>query len=87
MRARSRSVQDRVDRDDEAVVLVDRRVVRLSPLAVALVDACGAGWAEDADLAEALVSRFGMPPGGGSPLEATRAALRDLADEGVVDLG
>jgi hypothetical protein len=77
---------DRVDRDGEAAVLVDRRVVRLSPLAVTLVDAC-TEWADERDLAEALVARFGPPPEGTSPLESTRAALRELAAQGLVDLG
>ena len=85
MRARSRPVLDRVDRNGEAAVLVERRVVRLSPLAVALVDRC-ADWAEEGDLAVELVRRFGEPPDGTSALQATRGALQDLAAEGLVDL-
>jgi hypothetical protein len=79
-------VADRVDRDGEAVVLVDRRVVRLSPLAVALLAACD-DWAADQELADQLVSRFGVPPDGLAPLESTRAALLDLESQGLVDLG
>ena len=76
---------DRVDRGGEAAVLVGRRVVRLGPLAVSLVDAC-AEWTLDEDLAALLVARHGAPPEGTSPLESTRDALRDLAAEGLVDL-
>jgi hypothetical protein len=86
VRARRRPVLDRVDRDGEAAVLVDRRVVRLSPLAVALVDACP-DWVPDDELAAVLVARFGQPQDAGSALESTRAALRDLAAQGLVDLG
>jgi hypothetical protein len=77
-----------VDRCGESVVLVDRRVVRLSPLAVTLLDLLDARdeWALDHELAGELVDRFGVPPEGRTPLESTRTALRDLEAEGLVDL-
>ncbi len=75
---------DRVDRAGEAVVLVGRRVVRLSPLAVSLLDGCE-DWTADVTLASALVAQFGTPPGGQTPLESTQAALRDLEAEGLVE--
>jgi len=84
VRARRRPVLDRVDRSGEAVVLVGRRVVRLSPLAVSLLDGCE-DWTSDVTLAGALVARFGPPPGGQTPLESTRVALRDLEAEGLVE--
>jgi hypothetical protein len=84
VKARRRPVVDRVDRDGEAVVLVGRQVVRLSPLAVCLVDAC-IDWAQDRELAAELVRRFGEPPET-DPLESTRSALRDLAAQELVDL-
>ena len=82
---------DRVDRCGESVVLVDRRVVRLSPLAVTLLDLLDLldahdGWVPDHELAGGLVARFGTPPEGHLPLESTRTALRDLQGEGLVDL-
>jgi hypothetical protein len=67
------------------VVLVDRQVVRLSGLAVALLDGC-AGWTDEDALAAQLVNRFGEPSDGASPLERTRTALSDLAAQGLVDL-
>jgi hypothetical protein len=79
-------VGDRVDRQGEAVVLVDREVVRLSPLAVELVDRC-AEWTDESDLAGAVVARFGPPPEGVDPTLATVEALRALHDRGVVELG
>jgi hypothetical protein len=79
-------VQDRVDRHDEAVVLVDRQVVRLSPLAVELVDRC-ADWTDEAVLTQAALDRFGPPPEGVDPRQATRDALTALRDRGVVELG
>lgn len=86
MRARALPVLDRVDRQGQAVVLVDRDVVRLSPLAVELVDRC-AEWTEESDLTLAMVARFGPPPEGVDPTVATVAALRALHDRGLVDLG
>lgn len=68
------------------MVLVDRDVVRLSPLAVELVDRC-AEWTEESDLTLAMVARFGPPPEGVDPTVATVAALRALHDRGLVDLG
>ena len=75
---------DRVDRDGGALALVGTSVVRLSPLAVALLDACAQDWTEPAVLAEALVARFGESDG--DAVDATRAVLVTLADEGLVEL-
>lgn len=86
MRARRLPVQDRVDRDGEAVVLVDRRVVRLSPLAVELVDRCS-DWTDVRDLTRAALDRFGPPPEGVDPHGATFEALTSLSDQGVLELG
>ena len=85
MIARSRPVDDRVDRDGEAVVLIGDRAVRLSAVATAVVDAC-TDWTDVDDLATRLVSRFGPPPGADAA-RATRAVLAELAEQGLVDLG
>ncbi|WP_195908194.1 hypothetical protein [Nostocoides sp. HKS02] len=76
---------DRVDREGEAVVLVDRQVVHLSALAVVLLDAC-ADWTEVSQLVEVAVARCGPTPEGVDPREATAAALSELHDQGLVDL-
>lgn len=85
MRARRVDPVDHLVRDGESVALVGRRVVRLSPLATALLAAC-TGWEDAPTLAARLEARFGAPPAGSS-LAATEAALRDLRDEGLVELG
>lgn len=86
MRARRLPVQDRIDRHGEAVVLVDRQVVRLSPLAVELVDRCS-DWTDECDLTQAALDRFGPPPEGVDPRAATLEALTALRDRGVLELG
>lgn len=85
MRVRARPVADRVDRDGEAVVLLGRGVVRLSALGTTLLDAC-AEWTTSDELTEVLVRAFGSPPAGQDPAEGTRAALRSLASQGLVEL-
>lgn len=67
-------------------MLVDRQVVRLSPLAVELVDQCP-DWTEEAVLTQAALDRFGPPPEGVDPHQATLDALTTLRDRGVVELG
>lgn len=86
MRARRLPVQDRIDRDGEAVVLVDRQVVRLSPLAVVLMDCCS-DWTDVGDLTQAALDRFGPPPVEVDPRVATLEALTALRDQGVLELG
>jgi hypothetical protein len=83
--ARRRPVDDRLDRDGAAVVLVGDRAVRLSAVATVVVDACPE-WTDADDLASLLVSRFGPPPGADAA-RATRAVLAELARVGLVDLG
>ena len=85
MRARYLPAADRVDRDGEAVLLVDREVVRISALATALLDAC-VDWTPVSELAETLLTEFGPTPEGVDPLAATEAALVTLRDQGLVEL-
>jgi hypothetical protein len=86
VKARRLPVTDRIDRHGEAVVLVGREVVRLSPLAVELVDRCS-DWTDDGDLTQAALDRFGPPPEGVDPRAATLEALTALRDRGVLELG
>jgi hypothetical protein len=86
VKARRLPVTDRIDRHGEAVVLVGREVVRLSPLAVELVDRCS-DWTDDSDLTQAALDRFGPPPEGVDPRAATLEALTALRDRGVLELG
>jgi hypothetical protein len=78
-------VLDRVDREGEAVVLVDRQVVHLSALAVVLLDAC-TDWTEVSQLSEVAVARYGPAPEGVDHREVVATALSDLHDQGLVDL-
>ena len=85
MRARYLPAADRVDRDGEAVLLVGRDVVRLSALATTLLDACS-DWTPVSELVDVLLAEFGPTPEGVDPAVATNAALRTLADQGLVEL-
>jgi Coenzyme PQQ synthesis protein D (PqqD) len=85
VRARALPVLDRVERDGESVVLAGRQVVRLSALATALLDACR-DWCVIEDLAGELVAQFGDPPWGDAR-SVTAAALTELRDQGLVELG
>jgi hypothetical protein len=85
VKARRLPVADRVERDGESVVLVDRQVVRLSELATALLELC-AEWATPHELAGGLLDRVGEPPAGVDPVVAVESALRALHDEGLVEL-
>jgi hypothetical protein len=78
-------VLDRIDREGEAVVLVGRRVVRLSVLAVGLLDACP-DWTEQSELTDTALLLFGSPPEGLDPHRATVTALLALRDQGLVEL-
>ena len=84
MRARALPVLDRLDREGGAVVLLGRQVVRLSPLAAALLDACD-DWRGVEELAGQLVAQFGDPPSGDAR-SMTAAALTELRDQGLVEL-
>ena len=86
MKARRLPVADRVERDGESVVLVDRQVVRLSTLATALLELCR-DWATAPELARGLLDRVGEPPDGVDPVVATESALATLRDQGLVELG
>ena len=86
MRARRRPVLDEYHEDGEAAVFVDGNVVVLSPLATHLLILVGDDWTELAAIASGLEEAFGPPPGETSSDEATRSALGELQEQGILDL-
>lgn len=66
---------ERLDRDGEAIALVGTDVVRLSALAVVVLDACPS-WTDPTELAPVLVARFGPPEG--DPVAAVQSVLDAL---------
>lgn len=83
-KARALAVDDQVVRDGESVVLVGQRVILLSALATTLLQACP-DWTDLLALTEHLLARFG-PPQDGDAVEATRAAVHELHEQGLVEL-
>lgn len=84
---------ERLDRDGEAVALVGTAVVRLSALAVVVLDTCWPASVRVEDLAAVLVERFGQPGDGaetdgtsGDAVAATLEVLEALAAQGLVEL-
>jgi hypothetical protein len=70
----------------ESAVLVDDRVFVLSELATVILEAVGSGTVEVEHVAAVLGERFGAPPDGMDLLDATAAALRELAEQGLVEM-
>lgn len=82
MRVRRTEVLDEVVRGDEAVVLVQGQVLRVSALAHS-VRALTGDWTELEDLAVALATRHGEPDG--DPVELLRTVVADLESVGLVE--
>jgi hypothetical protein len=85
LRARRLPLRDEYVEDGEAAVLVDGRVLVLSPLATHLVGVVADEWTDLAPLSQALVAAFGAPPSG-TAADATAEALRVLHAEGIVEI-
>ena len=83
MKIRSVPPVDRLDRDGEALLLYEGRVVRLGPIGVAITT-LAADEVDLADVASALEQRFGVPDGQ-TVWEATRDAVDDLIAFGALD--
>lgn len=81
MIVRTRPYADLLEADQQALVLYEGRLLRVSALALAIIRLCETGSALG-DLAAALRERFGPPAG--SALEATTAAVNDLVAQGVL---
>ena len=86
MRARRRRAVDEYVEDGRAAVFSTAGVVVvLSELATVAWSVLGEAWTPVADVADALTSRFGSPEGGDG-FGATEAALRALAEHGLVEV-
>jgi hypothetical protein len=87
IRARRYEIVDEYAEDGRTAVYTrDGLVVLLSELASLAWSALGEDWMTVDAVAEVLVAEFGSPPAGGSVSESTEAALRALADRGLVEL-
>jgi hypothetical protein len=86
LRVRRRAFVDEYVEDGESAVMVEDRILVLSPLATATLSAMGSGWVEVPGLAADLGRVFGAPPDGMHVMEATEAVLRGLAHDGVVEI-
>lgn len=70
--------------DGESAVLVEDQVFVLSPLATSLLAAIGGSVRDVAEVAGVLGDAFGAPPDGTALVDATEAAVRELAAQGLV---
>lgn len=86
MRARRLPVLDEYVEGDEAVVFVGGNVIALSELATAALHAVGQEWTPAEEVSTALTARFGRPPEGVDPGEATKATLLLLAEHAIVEV-
>ena len=70
----------------ESAVLVDDQVFVLSEVGATILEAIGSELVELEHVAEVLGERFGAPPDGTDLFDATAAALRELAEQGLVEM-
>jgi hypothetical protein len=84
MRARRLEIIDQVVEGDESVVLVGHTVIRLSPLATALLAELEE-WTASSALTAAMTDVFGPPPEGTDAVAAVEAALMDMAGQGLIE--
>ncbi|USQ76204.1 hypothetical protein [Ornithinimicrobium cryptoxanthini] len=82
MRVRAQQVLDEVVRGDEAVVLWDGQILRVSALAHSIRE-LSRDWIELSDLAVALAQRHGAPDG--DLMDALTPVVADLASAGLVE--
>jgi hypothetical protein len=80
-------VQDEVVDGEESVVLVDGRVLVLSPVATTILSLIGQDCVSLSRIVEGLVTAFGDPDGNVGIVAMTESALHDLCCEGLVNLG
>lgn len=78
------TVEDILERDGQAVVLVDSQVMLLSHLAAQAALAARGGLTV-AQLCDHLVAAFGPPPDGTEPLVHLETTLTELERVGVVE--
>ena len=86
MRVRRRPILDEYVQDGVAAVLVGDHVMVLSALATELVRRIEPAGTDVEILAKGLVETFGLPPDDPDGVASTRAAVKDLADRGIVEI-
>lgn len=84
MKARRLDIIDQIVEGDESVVLVANMVIRLSALATAILRELD-DWSDSADVAETMTATFGPAPAGTNPLLTIESALREMAEQGLVE--
>ena len=85
MKVRRLPVQDEVVDGLESAVLVDGRVLVLSPVATKILSIIGDQSVDFSRIVDGLVTAFGMPGGNVGIVEATEDALHHLRCEGLVN--
>ena len=85
MKTRRLPFLDEYVEDGESAVLIDERVMVLSPLATTILAAADGGWVDVEEVAEALLAAFGPPPDGADLLSTTESAVLELAAQGLVE--
>ncbi|HHU40146.1 MAG TPA: hypothetical protein GXZ45_12810 [Propionibacterium sp.] len=81
---RALPVVDRLERDGRTLLLLEHRVIELSPLALATYDAASEGVAGLEDLVAVLVAEFGAPPEGDAS-EGVRRVVDELVGLGLLE--
>jgi hypothetical protein len=84
VRARRLDIVDQVVEDGESVVLVGHTVVKLSPLATAILAEL-ADWTEIETVSRAMIEIFGSPPEGTDATAAIEAAILDMAGQNLLE--
>jgi hypothetical protein len=85
MTRRSLDLLDFYVRGAESVAMAGTNVVRLTELSTAIVTSCRE-WTRIDELAAVLTEEFGPPPGATDAVATTSAAVRELADLGILEL-
>jgi hypothetical protein len=85
VRVRRCSVRDEYTEDGVSVVLVEENVMVLSALATDLLHRISSSGTDLEVIAAGLVDTFGPPPGPDDGLVATRSAVQELVDYGIVE--
>ena len=85
MRIRRTPYFDEYVDPDGVAVLVEGKVVVVSPLAGELLRGLSDSWSPDQVVADRLEAMYGAPPGGDT-LGQTRAAVRELAAQGLLEV-
>lgn len=85
MRVRRAAFLDEYVEGGESAVLVEDQMFVLSELATTILEAVGDGTVDVGQVAAVLGQAFGSPPDGVDLVEATTAAVQELAARGLVE--